>query len=121
MIVGLATACGGATATATAPAAHGERLEIVEGTPVTLADGTVVEVKRIGYMHVEDDRDLSRCILVLHRGSAHAELPLAREHGGRDPESSGGALGWEFSLEVADPYRRPPRVVILAAPQHANR
>jgi len=97
-----------------------ERLELTEGTPFTLSDGTVVDIKGIGYMHLADSKNLSTCTLVLRRGTEHAELPLAREHGGGDPESSGDALGWEFTLEVADPYRRPSRAVILAVPRHTG-
>jgi hypothetical protein len=88
------------------------RLELVEGTPTTLDDGTVVDVKGVGYMHLSESNNLSSCTLVLRRGGAPVELPLAREHGGSDPESSGDALGWVFKLEVADPYRKPARVVV---------
>ncbi len=88
------------------------RLELVEGTPQTLADGTTVAVKGIGYAHMSDDKNLSSCTLVLERGGEHAELPLAREHGGADPESAAPALGWSFTLEVADPYHRPARVTV---------
>ena len=103
-------------ATAPPPAAPrpGIRLEIVEGTPTTLSDGTIVDVKGVGYAHLEDSKNLSTCTLLVRRGGEQAEVPLAREHGGSDPESSGAALGWKFTLEVADPYRRPSRVVILA-------
>ena len=112
-------ACGGAGP----PPAHAvntQHLELVEGTPIALADGTVIEIKGVGYAHLDDSKNLSSCTLVLHRGSEHADLPLAREHGGSDPESSGSALGWEFTLEVADPYRRPSRAVILAVPRHTG-
>ena len=97
-----------------------QRLELVEGTPVTLEDGTVVEIKGVGYAHMSDSKNLSSCTVVLRRGSDIAEVPLAREHGGSDPESSGTALGWELTLEVADPYRRPSRAVILAVPRHTG-
>jgi hypothetical protein len=95
-----------------------QRLELVEGTPTTLTDGTVVDIKGVGYAHMDDSKNLSSCTLVLRRGSEAVELPLAREHGGSDPESSGSALGWQFTLEVADPYTRPSRAVILAVPRH---
>ena len=95
-----------------------QRLELVEGTPQTLTDGTVVDIKGVGYLHLADSKNLSTCTLVLRRGTDRAELPLAREHGGSDPESSGDALGWEFTLEVADPYRQPSRAVIVAVPKH---
>ncbi len=95
-----------------------QRLELVEGTQTTLTDGTVVDIKGVGYLHMSDSKNLSSCTLVLRRGSEAAELPLAREHGGSDPESSGSALGWQFTLEVADPYTRPSRAVILAVPRH---
>src|SRR5215207_8855495 len=110
-------------ATANSPVkrpADAQRLELVEGTPTTLGDGTVVEIKGILYAHMADGKNLSSCMLVLRRGSEHAELPLAREHGGSDPESSGSALGWDLTLEVADPYRRPSRAVILAVPRHTG-
>jgi len=97
-----------------------QRLELTEGTPTTLSDGTIVDIKGVGYMHLADSKNLSHCTLVLSRGTDHAELPLAREHGGSDPESSGDALGWEFTLEVADPYHRPSRAVILAVPRHTG-
>ena len=95
-----------------------QRLELVEGTPQTLTDGTVVAVKGIGYMHLAESKNLSSCTLVVRRGEAVTEVPLAREHGGDDPESSGSALGWDFTLEVADPYRKPSRAVIVAVPNH---
>lgn len=97
-----------------------QRLELVEGTPTTLTDGTVVEIKGVGYAHMSDSKNLSSCTLVLRRGSEVTELPLAREHGGSDPESSGTALGWQFTLEVANPYSRPSRAVILALPRHTG-
>jgi len=115
----LLLACGGAGAPPTHPV-NTQHLELVEGTPTTLADGTVVEIKDVGYAHLDDSKNLSSCTLVLHRGSEHADLPLAREHGGSDPESSGSALGWDFTLEVADPYSRPSRAVILAVPRHTG-
>ena len=105
-------ACG---ATAPPPTTTpGVRLEIVEGTPVTLADGTTVAVRGVGYAHLEDSKNLSTCTLVVERGGAREEVALAREHGGSDPESSGSALGWTFALELADPYRKPSRVVVNA-------
>ena len=97
-----------------------QRLELVEGTPTTLTDGTVVDIKGVGYAHMSDSKNLSSCTLVLRRGTEAMELPLAREHGGSDPESSGGALGWEFTLEVANPYSRPSSAVILAVPRHTG-
>jgi hypothetical protein len=111
--------CAASAPAAERPAAN-QRLELVEGTPTTLDDGTVVEIKGVGYAHLDDSKNLSSCTLVLRRGSAAAEVPLAREHGGSDPESSGSALGWQFTLEVADPYRRPARAVILAVPRHTG-
>jgi hypothetical protein len=103
------------------PPPQQQRLELTEGTPMTLADGTVLEIRGVGYMHLADSKNLSSCTAVLRRGTEHAEVPLAREHGGSDPESSGGALGWELTLEVADPYHRPSRAVILAIPRPTNR
>lgn len=103
------------------PPANQQRLELTEGAPTTLADGTVLEIKGVGYMHLADSKNLSTCTVVMRRGSEHAEVPLAREHGGSDPESSGGALGWELTLEVADPYHRPSRAVILAVPRPTGR
>jgi hypothetical protein len=105
----------------TMPPPQQQRLEITEGTPISLVDGTVLEIKGIGYMHLADSKNLSMCTVVLRRGTEHAEVPLAREHGGSDPESSGGALGWELTLEVADPYHRPSRAVILAVPRPTDR
>ena len=107
-------ACGGTPGPVTQSPATKQRLELVEGTPTTLPDATVVEVKVVGYMHLADSKNLSTCTLVLHRGTEHTELPLAREHGGSDPESSGDALGWRFTLEVADPYHRPSRATVEA-------
>jgi hypothetical protein len=106
-------ACGGTPAPVTRPTTQ-QRLELVEGTPTTLPDGLVVEVKGVGYMHLADSKNLSSCTLVLRRGTEQSELPLAREHGGSDPESSGDALGWRFTLEVADPYHRPSRATVAA-------
>lgn len=99
---------------------NSQRLELVEGTPTTLSDGTVADVRGIGYLHLPDGKNLSTCTVVLSRGGERAEVPLAREHGGPDPESSGGALGWQLTLELADPYRRPPRAVIVAVPRHTG-
>ena len=93
------------------------QIEIVEGSPVKLADGTLVDVKGVGYAHLADSKNLSTCTLVVQRGGAREEVGLAREHGGSDPESSGSALGWVFTLEMADPYRRPSRVVVEARKQ----
>ena len=97
-----------------------QRLELVEGTPITLADGTIVDIKGVGYLHLPDSKNLSSCTLVLRRGDKGEDLALAREHGGSDPESSGYAMGWQFTLEVANPYSRPSRAVILAVPRHTG-
>ena len=94
------------------------RLELVEGTPITLGDGTVVEIEGVGYAHLDDSKNLSTCTVVLRRGAERAEVGLAREHGGSDPESTGNGLGWDLTLEVANPYSRPSRAVILAVPRH---
>ena len=103
-------ACGAAgPAPGAAPA--GAKLEIVEGKPATLSDGTVVAVADVTYAHLEDSKNLSLCKLVVRRDGKTVELPLAREHGGSDPASAGSALGWEFTLEVADPYSKPSRVI----------
>ena len=98
----------------TAPARppDGPQVEIVEGTPTTLADHTRLEVTHVGYAHLVESKNLSTCTLIVERDGRRVELPLAREHGGSDPESSGSALGWRFTLEMADPYSRPSRVFV---------
>lgn len=103
------------------PQPQQQRLEVTEGTPVTLADGTVLAIEDVGYLHTGDAKNVSLCKVILRRGSELAEVPLAREHGGSDPESSGGALGWELQLEMSNPYQRPARAVILAVPRPTGR
>jgi hypothetical protein len=117
----LSSACASTPSADPALPSNQQRLELTEGRPTQLADGTVLEIKGIGYLHLPDSKNLSTATVVLRRGSEQAEVPLAREHGGSDPESSGGALGWELTLEVSDPYRQPSRAVILAVPRPTSR
>lgn len=91
------------------------RVELVEGTPTTLDDGTVINVKTVMYAHMNDSRNLSSCTLVLARGAAATELSLTRLHGGATPDApAGDALGWRFTLDMADPYQQPSRAVVEA-------
>lgn len=104
-------------ANATSPAAlvSPRRLEIVEGSPVTLADGIVVHVEHVGYAHLTGSRNLSNCTLFVVRDGERAELALVREHGAQHAKNPpGDAHGWRFTLEMADPYQQPARVVVEA-------
>jgi hypothetical protein len=87
-------------------------LELVEGTPQTLPDGTVVSVKNVMYAHMGESRNLSRCTLVLARGAETKDLELAREHpSAAEPVD---ALGWRFALDMADAYQQPSRAIVNA-------
>jgi hypothetical protein len=108
-----ASGCGASGPAAPAIPLVGERIEVAEGTPVRLGDGTTLAVDDVAYAHGPDSRDLSSCTMIVRRGKDLGQIVLAREHGGSDPESSTTALGWKITLEVADPYRRPPRIVVV--------
>ena len=89
------------------------KLDLVEGTPTTLPDGTIVNVKGVLYAHLSGSKNLSRCSLMLTRGSEHVEIGLERLHG--DPTtkvSSSDGLGWRFTLVAADPYQRPSHATL---------
>lgn len=91
------------------------KLVLVEGAPFTLSDGTVVTAKGIIYTHESGSRNSSLCSLVLTRGSEKAEIGLVREHGDPNAQvSSADALGWRFTLEMADPYQQPSRATVNA-------
>lgn len=92
------------------------QLELVEGTAATLPDGTVVNVKGIMYAHLPGSRNLSRVDLVVTRAGQTVQIGLAREHGGSasNEDATETALGWEFTIERADPYHRPSRATVHA-------
>lgn len=92
------------------------RLELVEGTAAMLPDGTIVHVKGVMYAHLSDSKNLSSCTLVLAHDDATAEVSLSRLHGApaKGPPKPMEAMGWQFSLEMADPYTQPSRAVVEA-------
>lgn len=91
------------------------RLELVEGTPTTLPDGTIVDVKNVMYAHMTESRNLSRCTLVVTHGGQTKEVGLERRHGEAMPaETPGEAFGWHFSVVMADPYQQPSRASVDA-------
>jgi hypothetical protein len=97
------------------PAAKGPtRLTLVEGKPVSF-EGLKIDIKGVGYAHLAGSRNFSTCTLVIVSGDGKTtEVPLAREDGeGARPPRSATALGWRFTLELADPYRRPSSAVVL--------
>jgi hypothetical protein len=100
------------TVASTAPV----RLELVEGTPATLPDGTTVQVRGVMYAHLSQSKNLSSCMLALARNGQTAEVSLRRLHG--DPAvkaTAATALGWSFTLEMADPYQQPSRAIVEAS------
>lgn len=111
LCVVITSACG-AAATAPTPA-HDQAVVLDEGTPVALDADTTLTATNIRYERGPDgSRDLSTCTLVVRHLSDRAQLDMAREHGGSDPESSSDALGWRLTLKVADPFHRPPRATV---------
>ncbi len=99
----------------TAVAPEPTQLELVEGTPATLPDGTLVDVKHVMYAHLADSKNLSNCTLVLTNHGETKEVGLVREHGSNpDKAPPGDGLGWRFTLVMADPYQRPSRAIVQA-------
>ena len=97
-------------------ASHSEHLELVlvSGTPTSLADGTVIDVKNISYAHAPGGRNLSLATLILRREGRTLELTLGREHGGAADARSEDGLGWQFVLVAADPYHTPASASVIA-------
>jgi hypothetical protein len=125
----LLVACGTTTAPTESPANRGSatpppppavevkpvELTVVEGTPSQLPDGTVVNVRGVMYAHMTDSRNLSSCSVTVTRGSEQAEFGLSREHGGPQPKAPPhDALGWRFTLTMADPYHQPSTTILVA-------
>ena len=91
------------------------KLELVEGTPSTLPDGTTVGVKNVGYAHLSDSKNLSNCTLIVTRDGQTEEVGLAYEHGGTvNKARTKDSLGWRFTLEMADPYHQPSTAIVEA-------
>lgn len=91
------------------------RLELVEGTPADLPDGTSVDVKNVGYMHLADSKNVSMATVIVTRADQTVELGLARAHGAEANKAvTKDALGWRFTLEMADPYQRPSQAIVEA-------
>ena len=88
------------------------KLELIEGTPSELPDGTIVEVKAVMYAHLAGSRNLSNCTLVVARDGQSIEIGLSNEQDGSKVSES--ALGWRFALEMADPYHQPSRAIVEA-------
>lgn len=87
-------------------------LHLIEGTPSSLPDGTTVEVKDPMYAHLGGGRNLSRATLLVTRDGQTTTLSLENPHG---PQvETGDALGWTFTLMMADPYQRPSRATVEA-------
>lgn len=98
-----------------APAAAPIRLELVEGTPSDLPDGTTVDVKHVGYMHLADSKNVSHATLVVARHGTSLDVGLANAHGSDVNKGvTKDALGWQFTLEMADPYQQPSRAIVHA-------
>jgi hypothetical protein len=90
-------------------------LQLVEGAASTLPDGTTVNVKHVMYAHLADSKNLSSCTIVVSRGGQTVDVALANEHG--DPSAAPmvkDALGWQFTLQMADPYHQPSRAIVAA-------
>ena len=78
-----------------------------------LPDGTMVDVKHVGYAHLGDSQNLSNATLVVTRGNETVEVGLAYHHGGEvNKARTKTALGWELTLDMADPYGKPARASI---------
>ncbi|MDB4962491.1 MAG: hypothetical protein JWP01_2490 [Myxococcales bacterium] len=92
------------------------KLEITEGTPASLPDGTTIDINHVVYAHMTDGQNLSAANLIVERDGERVELGLNRHHAGpaADAARTGQALGWELVLEMADPYQRPSRAIVLA-------
>jgi hypothetical protein len=92
------------------------KLELVEGTPSTLPDGTVININHVMYAHMTDGQNLSAANLIVERDGERVELGLNRHHAGpaADAARTGRALGWELVLEMADPYHQPSTAIVLA-------
>jgi hypothetical protein len=92
------------------------KLEITEGTPSTLPDGTTIHVNHVMYAHMTDGQNVSAVNLIVERDGQRVELGLNRHHSGSaaDAARTGRALGWELVLEMADPYQQPSRATVIA-------
>ncbi len=91
------------------------RLELVEGTPTSLPDGTTVDVKHVGYMHLADSKNISNATLVVARDGSSVDVGLANAHGSDVNKAvTKDALGWRFTLEMANPYQKPSRAIVEA-------
>jgi len=67
-------------------------------------------------MHLADSKNMSNATLGITRADQTVELGLARLHGGDDVNKAmtKDALGWRFTLEMADPYQRPAQAIVEA-------
>jgi hypothetical protein len=94
------------------------QLQLVEGAPYELPDGTVVNVKGIGYLHLADSKNVSMATLVVVRDGQTADVSLANAHGSDVNQGvTQDALGWTFTLVMADPYHQPPSASVEARRQ----
>jgi len=124
----LLIACGTSTAPTEPPGTRGSatappppvevkpvELTVVEGTPSQLPDGTVVNVRGVMYAHLAGSQNESSCSVTVTRGSEQAEFGLSRQTGGPEPKAPPhDALGWRFTLTMADPYHQPSTTIIVA-------
>jgi hypothetical protein len=94
---------------ASVKAAEPRQLTLVEGTPQTLDDGTVLRVSKVLYAHLKDDKNLSMATITVDKGGVSKELVLERV----DKPTSGDVAGWRITLEAADPYHQPSSATIL--------
>ena len=92
-------------------------VNITSGSPVDLGGGVTVDVKDVGYMHIEGSANVSHATLILKKGAETKVLPMGRNHGeGSTAPHSAEAFGWTFILEHANPYQQPSSVQVMATP-----
>jgi hypothetical protein len=95
---------GSATVTPSAP----KQLTLVEGTPQTLEDGTILRVSKVLYAHAKDDKNISMATFTVESGGKSTEVVIERV----DAPASGDAGPWRITLESVDPYHQPSSATI---------
>jgi len=92
-------------------------LTVTEGTPSTLPDGVTIDVRGLLYAHRANSQNLTPPPPPDLRGAERVEVPLSRSGDEAEADRWSPALGWEFRLEYADPYRSPSTVSITVRRQ----
>jgi hypothetical protein len=82
-----------------------QRIEIVEGAPVKLSDGTTLDVRALSYAHLIDGDNLSECVAIASRDGRVEEVRLKRYHS-TEPEFV-ETLGWRVALDAVAAYHQP--------------